>query len=64
MNNLKKIFTIILFFLLIIILFKYNYILNKSVIEAFLLWIKKVFPSLFIMFILNDIIINSGIFNN
>ncbi len=57
MNNLKKIFTIILFFLLIIILFKYNYILNKSVIEAFLLWIKKVFPSLFIMFILNDIII-------
>jgi len=61
MNKLKNIFTIILFFTFLYILFKYNYILNKSVVDAVNLWLTKVFPSLFIMFILNDIIINSRI---
>ena len=64
MNKLKNIFTIILLFIIIYILFKYNSILNKSVIDAVNLWITKVFPSLFIMFIINDIIINTNILNN
>jgi len=61
MNKLKNIFTLFLFFTFLYILFKYNYILNKSVVDAVNLWLTKVFPSLFIMFILNDIIINSRI---
>lgn len=61
MNKLKKFFTIFLLFTFIYILFRYNYILNKSVIDAVMLWLTKVFPSLFIMFILNDIIINTNI---
>ncbi|MBE6156996.1 MAG: hypothetical protein E7161_04575 [Firmicutes bacterium] len=64
MNKLKKNFTIILLFIFIFILFKYNYILNTSVVDAVNLWLTKVFPSLFIMFILNDIIINTNILNN
>ncbi len=59
MNKLKKIFTIFLFFCFIFILFKYNFTLNKSVITAASLWLNKVFPSLFIMFILNNIIIST-----
>lgn len=61
MNKVKKVFTIILLFLFIFYLFKYNYIINTSVINATNLWLKKVFPSLFIMFILNDLIINTNI---
>lgn len=64
MNKLKNIFTIILLSIIIYILFKYNSILNTSVIDAVNLWITKVFPSLFIMFIINDIIINTNILNN
>ena len=64
MNKVKKIFTIILIFSSIYLLFRYNYLLNISVTKAVNLWLNKVFPTLFIMFILNDIIINSGIFNN
>lgn len=64
MNKLKNIFTIILLSIIIYILFKYNSILNTSVIDAVNLWITKVFPSLFIMFIINDIIINTIILNN
>ena len=64
MNKLKNIFTIILLSIIIYILFKYNSILNTSVIDAVNLWIIKVFPSLFIMFIINDIIINTNILNH
>ncbi|MBQ8902484.1 MAG: hypothetical protein IJY87_05445 [Bacilli bacterium] len=64
MNKLKNIFTIILLSIIIYILFKYNSILNTSVIDAVNLWITKVFPSLFIMFIINDIIINTNILNH
>jgi len=64
MNKVKNIFTIILFFIFIIILFKYNDILNNSVIEAVTLWLTKVFPSLFITFVLNDILINSNTLNS
>ena len=61
MNKIKQYFTIFLFFLLFYTLFKYNFILEKSVNDAFNLWISKVFPSLFLIFILNDIIINLNI---
>ena len=58
MNKIKQILPITLLFLFIILLFNNNYILIKSVIDGTNLWLTKVFPSLFIMFILNDIIIN------
>lgn len=61
MNKLKRIFTIFLLFCVFYILFRYNYLINKSVVDAVNLWLTKVFPSLFIMFILNDIIINTNI---
>ena len=64
MNKVKKIFTIILLFSFIYLLFKYNFILQKSVNDAVILWLNKVFPSLFIMFIINDLIINSHILDN
>ena len=61
MNKLKNILTIILFFTFLYVLFKYNYILNISVIDGVNLWLYKIFPSLFIMFILNNIIINTNL---
>jgi len=64
MNKLKKNFTIFLLITFIVIIFKYNYILSKSVVDATNLWLTKVFPSLFIMFILNDIIINTNILSS
>ena len=64
MNKVKKIFTIILLFSFIYLLFRYNFILQTSVNDAVILWLTKVFPSLFIMFIINDLIINSHILDN
>ena len=64
MNKLKNIFTIILLFLIIYFIFKYNYLLKTSVIDSVTLWLTKVFPSLFIMFILNNLIIGTNILNN
>lgn len=64
MNKIKNYFLIIILFLFIFLLFKYNYIINKSVIDSVNLWLTKVFPSLFIMFIINDIIINTDILNS
>ncbi len=61
MNKLKKIFSLLLIFILIFILFKYNYLLQPSVISSLKLWLTKVFPSLFIMFILNDLIISTNV---
>ncbi len=61
MNKVRKIFTIILIFISFYILFSNSYLINKSVMDATNLWFTKVFPSLFIMFILNDLIINSHI---
>ena len=64
MNKIKNYLSLFILFLFIYLLFKYNYIINKSVIDSVNLWITKVFPSLFIMFILNDIIINTNILKN
>ena len=61
MNKLKKIFTIFLLFVFLYLLFKYSHLINVSVIDATNMWLTKVFPSLFIMFVLNDLIINTGI---
>ena len=64
MNKIKKYSLTFLIFTIIILLFKYNYILQISVIDGVNLWLNKVFPSLFIMFIINDLIINLNILNN
>lgn len=64
MNKIKKYSLTFLIFILIIILFKYNYVLQKSVIDGVTLWLTKVFPTLFIMFIINDLIINLDIFSS
>lgn len=63
MNKSKKISLIFLytFIIITIILFKYNYILQQSVIDGVNIWLTKLFPTLFIMFILNDLIINLDI---
>ncbi len=58
MNKIKKIFTIFLLFFLIFLLFKYNYTLERTIMDAYSLWLHKVFPSLFIMFIISDIVVN------
>ena len=63
MNKFKKYFLTFLLIILIIILFKYNYILQTSVLSGVALWLHNVFPSLFIMFILNDLIINLDLLN-
>lgn len=64
MNKIKKYSLIFLLILIIFTLFKYNYILQKSVIDGVTIWLTKVFPTLFIMFILNDLIINLDILNS
>ena len=64
MNRIRNYIYTLILIIIIILLFKYSYIINKSVIDGFYLWLYKVFPSLFIMFILNDIIINTNILNN
>ena len=58
MNKIKRVFTIFLLFFLIYLLLRYNYILDKTITDAFNLWLHKIFPSLFIMFVLSDIVIN------
>ena len=60
MNNLKKLLLIFLFIFFLFLAFKYNYLLGSVVVKATSLWLTKVFPSLFIMFILNEIIIKTN----
>jgi len=64
MNKIKKYSLTFLILLFIILLFKYNYLLQNTIIEGVNLWLTKVFPTLFIMFIINDLIINLNLFNN
>jgi len=64
MNKIKNNLTFFIIFTFILLIFKYNFILNKSVIDGVNLWLNKVFPSLFIMFIINDLIINLNILDN
>lgn len=58
--KIKKIIILVSLTLFLINIFKYNNIVTISTIKAIELWIKKIFPSLFIMFIINDLIINTN----
>lgn len=64
MKNFKDFIIFCFLLLFVILIFKYNTIVNDSVISAVYLWLYKVFPSLFIMFILNEIIIKTNILYN
>ncbi len=61
MNRFKKLIFLFIFCGIIYYLFKNNYLLITSVNDAVYLWLNKVFPFLFIMFIINDIIINTNL---
>lgn len=60
---LNKLSIILLFTLILILLFKNNNIVNLTTIKAIELWKNKLFPSLFIMFVINDFLINSNTLN-
>ncbi len=60
---LNKLLIILLFTLILILLFKNNNIVNLTTIKAIELWKNKLFPSLFIMFVINDFLINSNTLN-
>lgn len=64
MNKIKNYLLTFLIFFIIILLFKYNYLLQTTVIDGVNLWLTKVFPTLFIMFIINDLIVNLDLFKN
>lgn len=57
---LNKLSIILIFTILIILIFKNSYIVTLSTINSINLWKDKLFPSLFIMFIINDFLINSN----
>ena len=60
---LNKLLIILLFTLILILLFKNNNVVNLTTIKAIELWKNKLFPSLFIMFVINDFLINSNTLN-
>ncbi len=64
MNKVKNFFIYLTLLITFFILFKYNCVLKYSVIDATNIWLTKVFPTLFIMFILNNIIINFNVLDN
>lgn len=59
----KKLFFIIIFTLITLEIFMHKDIINMSVLDSMMLWKEKVFPSLFIMFIISDIFLNYDIAN-
>lgn len=64
MNKYTQHFFLIIFSSFIVLIFKYNYILETTVITSVNLWLTKVFPNLFIMFIVQNLIINTNALNN
>ena len=64
MNKYTQHFFLIIFSSFIVLIFKYNYILEKTVLTSVNLWLTKVFPNLFIMFIIQNLIINTNVLNN
>ena len=58
----KKIISLTLFSIFILILLNYKIVLTSS-LNAYELWLNKVFPFLFIMIILNDILLSLNIVN-
>lgn len=59
----KKVSILLFLTIFLILVFRYNNIVALSSINALKLWITKLFPSLFIMFIINDLIINTNSLN-
>ena len=57
----KKIIILLFLTLFLLNIFRYNDIVTLSSLKALELWRVKLFPSLFIMFIINDLIINTEI---
>ncbi len=55
-----KILIILFLFLVIIIFLNYNIVLDSTLL-AFNVWLHKVFPFLFLMFVINDILINLNV---
>lgn len=58
----KKIITLLFLTLFLLNIFRYNDVVTLSSLKALELWRVRLFPSLFIMFIINDLIINTEIF--
>lgn len=58
----KKIIILLFLTLFLLNIFRYNDVVTLSSLKALELWRVKLFPSLFIMFIINDLIINTEIF--
>ena len=58
----KKLIILVFLTLFLLNIFKYNDIVTLSSIKALELWKVKLFPSLFIMFIINDLLINTEIY--
>lgn len=58
----KKIIILLFLTLFLLNIFRYNDIVTLSSLKALELWRVRLFPSLFIMFIVNDLIINTDIF--
>lgn len=63
MNKIKNYLILITIILFIFFLFKYNNILTSTIIYSVNIWLNNIFPFLFIMMIINDILINSNIIN-
>ncbi len=60
---LNKLFIILIFTIILILLFKNKNIVNITTIKSIELWKNYLFPSLFITFIINDFLINSNTLN-
>lgn len=58
----KKIIILLFLTLFLLNIFRYNDVVTLSSLKALELWRVRLFPSLFIMFIINDLIINTEIF--
>ena len=59
----KKMIIYTFIFTFLYFIFKYNNIVLSSIINGANIWFYKVFPYLFVMIIINDILINSNIIN-
>lgn len=57
---LKKLGILIFLTIFLILIFEYRRVVTVATLKGMELWITKVFPSLFIMFIINDLIINTN----
>jgi len=59
-NNFKKYLIICITIFTIFFIMTNNKLINENILYAINLWITKIFPSLFPMFVINEILISSG----